>query len=474
MKKIILTIICTVSLLVACTDGFNDTVDFTVVENPNLSENSVVGQPNSATIWALGIEREISRTLNEILILAELGSDNYNNDQTFYNQFLDDLDIRTTDPDIRDTQNEIARVAKMAIFGLEEVGPGDPEYTTELEAEFNFYLGISRLFSGMYFSALPQETLGAPISSADNLQSAIASFDVAINLLAKPEYHLAKARANYLLGNKSEAVSAAQAALNSNSSFTRFAQYDQLNGPVNTMESALFARATFDDFQPLPTLDFLDPKYSFLSPEQDPSVHYLKAEEAYLILAEANLSDNNLTGAQTNLEDLLTLIGTREVRNFDDKIEGRTHFDEGSRPDNATIVVNGRAGLVLDRQAGNVDIPSVSGTSLTNADITAMVLGDAALELLYRTRQEVFIAEGLRFVDMGVKLVINENEILQNENISDGDASTIPVIPSFINSVIGDLDAITYVSGSGVATTTINLTSILVANKTSTEVLPFH
>ena len=474
MKKIILTIVCTVLLLVACTDGFNDTVDFTVVENPNLSESSVVGQPNSATIWALGIEREISRTLNEILILAELGSDNYMNDQTFYSQFLDNLDIRTTDPDIRDTQNEIARVAKMAIFGLDEVGPGDPEYTAELEGEFNFYLGVARLYAGMYFSALPQETLGAPISSADNLQSAIASFDAAIAISAKPEYHLAKARAYYLLGNKPEAVTAAQAALNLSSSFTRFAQYDQLNGPVNTMESALFARSTFDDFQPLPTLDFLDPKYSFLSPEQDPSVHYLKAEEAYLILAEANLADNNLLGAQTNLEDLLTLIGTREVRNFDDKIEGRTHFDEGSRPDNATIVVNGRAGLVLDRQAGNVDIPSVSGTSLTNADITAMTLGDAALELLYRTRQEVFIAEGLRFVDMGVKLVINENEILQNENISDGDPSTIAVIPSFINSVVADLDAITYVAGSGVATTAIDLNSILVANKASAEVLPFH
>ncbi|WP_157812239.1 hypothetical protein [Polaribacter sp. ALD11] len=100
----------------SCTDDFKDVVDFTNVENPTLSETSVVGQPNSATIWALGIEREISRTFNDILILAELGSDNYMNDQTFYSQFLDSLDIRTTDPNIRDAHNEIARVAKMAIF----------------------------------------------------------------------------------------------------------------------------------------------------------------------------------------------------------------------------------------------------------------------------------------------------------------------------------------------------------------------
>ena len=117
MKKIILTTICTVLVFIGCTSDLKDGVDFTVVENPNLSESSVVGQPNSALIWASGIEREISRTLNEILILAELGSDNYDNTQTFYSQFLDELDIRTTDPDIRDTQNEIARVAKMALFG---------------------------------------------------------------------------------------------------------------------------------------------------------------------------------------------------------------------------------------------------------------------------------------------------------------------------------------------------------------------
>ena len=473
MKKIIYLTFLLV-FITSCTKDFNSVVDFTDVENPNLSEASVVGQPNSATIWAAGIEREIARTFNEILILAEAGSDNYMNDQTFFTQFLDALDIRTTDPDIRDTQNQIARVAKMAKFGIEEVGPNDPNYTTELEAEFNFYLGMSRLLAGMYFSALPQETLGVPVSSTDNLASAITSFQAAIALSAKPEYHLARARANYYLGNKTEAVTAASNALNMSTSFTRFAKFDEKNNPDNTLEDALYERATFDDFQPLPTLDFLDPKYSFVSNEKDSPVHYLKAEEAYLILAEANLSDSNLPGAQTNLTDLLILIGTREVRNIDDRAEGRTHFNEGSRPDNASVIVNGRSGLVLDRQSGNVDIPSVSGTSLTNADVTSMSLGDDALEILYRTRQEVFIAEGLRFVDMGVKLVINENEILQNENVSDGDFGTAPIIPSFIGSIVDDLDTISYNPLTGIATTIVDLNQVLVANKTSDEVLPFH
>ncbi|MDX1365874.1 MAG: hypothetical protein R3243_16840, partial [Arenibacter latericius] len=146
----------------------------------------------------------------------------------------------------------------------------------------------------------------------------------------------------------------------------------------------------------------------------------------------------------------------------------------GSRPDTTNIVVNGRSGLVLYRGGDRVSIPSVSGTSLTQTEIDNMTANDAALELLYRTRQEIFIAEGIRFVDMGIKMVINENEILQNENISDGDPSTVPVIPSFIAAVVDDLDAINYEVGSGVVTTVIDLNAILVANKTSSEVLPFH
>ncbi|MDX1326135.1 MAG: hypothetical protein R3299_00425 [Arenibacter sp.] len=475
MKKTIFSIL-SVSILLtySCTGDFKEVVDFTDVENPNLSESSVVGQPNSAAIWTTGIEREISRTINEFLVLAELGSDNYVNTQTFFSQLFDGLDIRTTDTDIRDLTNEIGRVRAMATFGLETVGPNDEKYTKEQEAEFHFYLGYSKLLSAMYFSALPQETLGAPVSSADNYQGAINSFNDAIALSDQPEYHLGKARAYYYLGNKTEAVASAQAALNLDDSFTRSAKFDAKDGPSNTMQDALFTRSTFDDLQPLPTLDFLDPKYSFVSTDLDAPVHFLKAEEAYLIMAEANLADGAVGNAQTNLKDLLTLVATREVREVNDQIEGRTERAPGSRPDTTNIVVNGRSGLVLYRGGDKVSVPSVSGTSLTQTEIDNMTANDAALELLYRTRQEIFIAEGIRLVDMGVKMVINENEILQNQNISDGDPSTVPVIPSFIAAVVDDLDAIDYEKGSGVANTVIDLNAILVANKTSSEVLPFH
>ncbi|MFH4967053.1 hypothetical protein V8G61_02515 [Gaetbulibacter sp. M240] len=478
MKKISIYIL-TLIFLVNCTDDLKDATDFTAVENPNLSESTVVGQPNSSNIWLQGLERQLANAIDEILILAELGSDNYVNTQTFFNQFMDKLEIRNDDPDMEDTYFDIARLREMARFGLNTVGPGDTEYNTEIEAEYNFFEGLAYLYSAMYFSHVPAEPGGPTFSSSENYNSAIASFNLAIGLNPKPEYHLAKARAFYYLGNITEASSAASAALALDNDFLRSARFDEQNNPDNQFEDALYERATFDDLQPLPTLDFLDPKYSFVSAAEDAPVHYLKAEEAYLILAEASLANSNAALAQDNLEDLLAVVATREVREIDDSIEGRPDASANSanfpdRPSNSSVIVNGRSGLVLDRQSGDIMVPSVSGTSLTQLEIDALLNNDSALELLYRTRQEIFIAEGIRLVDMGVKLVIHQNEFLQNINISDGDPGTVPVIPSFIDAVKTDLDAITFNQTTNIATTTIDLNQILVANKTSNEVLPFH
>ena len=80
----------------------------------------------------------------------------------------------------------------------------------------------------------------------------------------------------------------------------------------------------------------------------------------------------------------------------------------------------------------------------------------------------------MRMVDMGVKLVISETEVLQNENITAGSRGTVAQIPSFIDAVKGQLDAFTYTPGSCTATTAVDVNKFLVANKTAPEVLPFH
>ena len=171
---------------------------------------------------------------------------------------------------------------------------------------------------------------------------------------------------------------------------------------------------------------------------------------------------------------LLELVNSRGKKSVDDSIEGRTHFAEGTRPNINCVIVNGRAGLVLTRNEGNVEIANISGTSLTTAEISALENTEDALYLLYRTRQEIFIAEGIRMVDMGVKLVISEVEELQNSTITSGGLGTTPQIPDFIDGVRDQLDAITYEPGACEASTAIDLNQLLIANKTNEAVLPFH
>lgn len=455
--------------------GCDDLVDFTEIENPNLSEASVVGQPNSSTIWLSGIERQLALVLNEIIINAEIASDNYDNTQTFFNQFLDGLGITPQDDDLADMQFAFHRLREMATFGLSSVGPGDPNYTSETQAEYNYFEGISYLFAGMYFVALPVEAGGAALTSVENYNRAVQAFDQAISLNNLPEYNLAKARALYYSGDKAGAVSAANAALSvGGNDFLRIARFDEVEDPDNTMEDGLYERGTFDDLQPLPTLDFLDPKYSFNTAAEDDPVNYLKAEEALLILTEAAIADGDLDGAKGFMRTLLATVAGRPLKMVDDSIEGRNELEPGSRPNTSCVEVNGRMGLVVDRDQGMIPVPTVSGTSLTEEEIDGLSNADDALKVLYRTRQEIFIAEGIRMVDMGVKLVVSETEQLQNENIAAGGSESTPQIPPFIDAVKLELDAIQFNPGSCEASTVIDVNEILVNNKSSNLVVPFQ
>ena len=289
---------------------------------------------------------------------------------------------------------------------------------------------------------------------------------------------LASARAYYFLGNKTEAVSAANAAIAADPTFVRFAMFDAINGPTNAMQDALYDRGTFDDLQPLPKLDFLDPKYNGADATTEVDVPILKIEEAHLILAEAALADNDLMTAQNLMKEIINLVATRPTQTFDDAREGRDHDNPGTRPDNPSVMVAAsaadpmRAGLVIDRQSGNVTVPVVSATSVTADMVDALSDADDALEMLYLMRQEIFIAEGMRMVDMGVKFVTSEVERILNEKVTSDDVT--PNIPAFIDAIKTELDAFDYDAGAGTCVIKHNVNRILVDNKTSDAVLPFH
>jgi hypothetical protein len=105
--------------------------------------------------------------------------------------------------------------------------------------------------------------------------------------------------------------------------------------------------------------------------------------------------------------------------------------------------------------------------------IQAVSSADEALELLYLMRQEILIAEGRRMFDLGMRFPTNTDEIDLNPNVNAGDPITKPVIPSFIP-LNEEMNAYTWDEAGKVVTILHNMNSVIVTNKTSSTVCPFH
>ncbi len=472
-----------------------DLLDPTNAENPNVQEADFLRLSNSMALWLQGLERQMTLALNNqsndlesgYITAAEIASDNYINTRTFFNQFMDQLTFDFTDQSIRITLAEFSDLRETAEFGLSTVAASDTSTTPAQEAELWFFKGMAHLMTGEVYHLAPADSAGPAVPSADQFAMAADAFDNAIALATDPDalagYHIAAARTHRNLGDPVAARTHAEAALAGNPSIVRFAQHDFTNGPENDLQEALFDRGTFDDLQPLPRLDFLDPKYfnvaepNLEGDDEDADVAYIKAEEAYLIVAEVQLAGSDLAGAQATLRDLLALVAARPTEELVDSDEGRTHLAPGSRPNTPDWAVAAspddpmRDGLVVSRTAP-IQVPVISGTSVTEADIDALADLDEALELLYLLRQQIFIAEGRRMVDLGIKWPVPEREMLINPNIPEGDPATIAVVPDFLPA--SEMDAFTMDEAAREVTIAHNLNRVLVQNKASQWVLPFH
>jgi hypothetical protein len=120
-----------------------------------------------------------------------------------------------------------------------------------------------------------------------------------------------------------------------------------------------------------------------------------------------------------------------------------------------------------------VRVATVSGTSVTAARIDAITTADDALYVLYLMRQEIFIAEGRRLADLGIKLPVAQTEVVANKNTKDGEPYTLAQIPSFIPRAF-EMDAFTYDAAAKTVVIKHDMNRTLVLNKTSPLVLPFH
>ena len=466
-----------VSLLVGC-----GAYKPTEVENPNVTDNQFLNTPGAGAAWLRGTQRQFLITLNDVVVNSELASDNYFNNYTTFSQKFDVPVLEYIDPQVTTIQSDIARLRDMATFGLDTVFAHDSTVTPNDRAELLYLRGTAALFAGETFVALPASANGEVVSWQDHLQSAIDDFtqarSISTDAAAKQSYTLALARAYYRLGDQAKAVEEATALLAANPTFIRNATFDPVNGPTNTMQTVL--TSSVNNFQPLPRLDFLDPKYPNRGTNIQSPIAFLKAEEAHLILAEALLADNNLPAAKARLHQLLTLVQSRPTELVDSRLQLR------GRAGGKVVYPNTvetkvafapgqplRPGFVLTRSAGTVRVPTVSGTSVTAADIDAIGSVDDGLYVLYLMRQEIFLAEGRRMADLGLRMPVARTEVLANPNAQDGAAYTQPQIPSFIPDAFG-MDAFTYDAAANTVVIAFDMNRVLVQNKASTAVLPFN
>lgn len=438
MKKLLLITLAMSFVYIGC-----DLIDGTSVTNPNLTLEEATASPNSATSWLAGVDRRTALVMNSFLTTAEITSDNVENKNTFFNQNVNGGTIRPIDTDIENTNFQFARLREQAKYGLEVVIPeNDPDAAgTAVEAEFHFYLGYAHLLAAENMTSLPAEPVGVPQTPTTHFQAAISAFNAANSVVADPSYDLALARAQYGLGNKTEAVSFAESFLaNAPADYVRYIEFDGVNGPTSTVQNAVYERQSFNDLQPLPRLDFLDPKYGDLPGTEQSPIAMLKAEEAHLIIAEAQLSDNNLLGAADTMSDIIALVDSRPKRDFNETEENRrgNPGNPEQRPNSSDFEVRAdenspfKSGLILDRTAAT-NVPTISGTSVTDQDILDVITDNTELlRLVYLMRQEIFYLEGRRMFDLGIRWPVSNVEALNNENVTDADLQ--PVIPSYIPS----------------------------------------
>lgn len=450
------------------------------VDNPNVTDKTFLGTPESAEVWVNGMRKQLANTLNQTVVFAEMVSDNYYNNSSLSNQVFDIPMLLASDLDIDNLQRALARLRSMAEYGIAEVLPAVGNDDSGLAAEVYFMGAYAYILGAELHVALPMTDAGAVMPAADHLNRAVAYLNRAMELEGDPEkkivYTLGLARAYYGLGNRQEAAAAAAAVIANAPMVLRQVKYDGLNGASNLMQSYTFSSST-NTFAPLPRLDFLDPKYFHVgnvSADQKP-IAILKGEEAFLIAAEAAMGNGDLNAAREILTQLIRdVVPQRPTASVDGRLAERkgTRSDYPLAGDTKVRVSPGepeKEGLVLGRADGNITVFQVSGTSVTEADIAQASGMDELVYLLCLLRQEIFMSEGRRMIDLGIRFPVSQIEQQNNSHVDNEYLQ--PVIPDFIpgEQAMDDFD---YDPEAGVVTIKHDMNRVLVMNREYAGILP--
>ena len=446
------------------------------VVNPNVDENTYLSFPHPMESWVNGAERSLAIAVGDYTQLLEILSDNYYNNYSRSSNVFDAPKLLNTDYDIERLQRYVGTLREQADYGFNTVAKHDSDVTDAQRLKLSCIRAYAGILAGETFTGLPLHEGDDVATWKEQLETANADLDKALGF-AKADSSLAiiytlKARTFYRLGNIDEATKAAQLALNADNNFAFSISFDPTHGVSNAAQEAIGGNW----FQPLPRLDFLDPKYysfSSQSNEQRPIV-IAKAEEDYLILAEAAIANNDGFSAKSWLHRLLDLVSSRPLtidpttnQGLDDHLDNRYNGGTRHNPTGSMYTVAAepgeeyRSGLILDRDLGHtILVPYISGTSVTSQMIDDCSTNDTLLRLIYLMRQEIFIGEGRRVADLGIRLPLSNVEAGHVSNAND---YTSAIIPFFIP-LDGGMDKFTVDESTKRVTIEYDMNRIIVEN----------
>lgn len=419
-----------------------DFLDPTDVTNPNTTTEDLANASEPTTALMPGLRAQMARAVRGVVQTSALVSDDFEIAFTNVGPELSDPHEVSPDGASYNTTGGIGaywntqELRAFADFVIDSIVPLDEGSTDEQLAEAHYYRGMAYLLQGENFIAVPTGPDQEPTAWNDLLSSAVSDLTAAIDLTAEAEREVAAlaalARAHRALGNVSEAKDFANDALVADPEFVTLQNYSagELENPFSTETRT---------FQPLPRLDFLDPKYT----SRGASIPVAKAEEMYLILAEAEMTEGDYTDvvdpdstAAGLIADAVRLAGDRPTAEFNDGDE-RLNPNLTDRPSSSDMLVAAedgaplRAGLVLDRP-GPVTVPTISGTSLDADSVEALTDPQEIRHAFWLARQEILFLEGRRVHDLGVRMPISQREIDTNDTLADGDEATQVDVPEYI------------------------------------------
>lgn len=417
-----------------------DFLDPTDVENPRTTDDDLAKAEEPTAALLPGLEAQFARLLEATVVATECASDNYQINGTGIDNSWDfpgDISplVANSTGRVTGAYWNAQELKALSSFVIDDIVPGDDTATPGDIAWAYYYRGMAYLHLGENFTYAPDEVDGTPIPATELLDRAVTNLSQAssgggdVGLAAQA----ALARAYRWQGNGASAAAAANQVLGADPQYVFLQDYD----PTSIDNSAhwyLVSRA-LSEMQPLPRLDFLDPKYITYSA----GIPVAKAEEMHLILAEIALAGSNYATAKGHLGDAIRVAQSRATVIWIDD-DARNNADLTIRPRDSEIEIRAdasspyRAGLVQDRFGGTTTQYVISGTSLDADSVEALPDGDpdAIWHAFHLARQEILFLEGRRLADLGIRLPIMRREIDQNPNIAEGDPGTEPYVPGYI------------------------------------------